>query len=146
MDWQLSARERKGFRVSILVFLVVWVALVAFIENMRGFDLITGSLYSLTLLIAGIWTLIRRANAVEAIPIQRSDWFLVSLGMAIQGAATLIGSQIGAILMARGRVDLFVVAWQVRAALVISSFLLISWGIYRGPSVSKFSTIGTIEA
>jgi hypothetical protein len=140
-DWQLTARERRAFQVATLVFVVVWVALVAFVEDMREFDRVTAPMYSLTLLAAGTWTLLRRANVSEATPLTQSDWFWVCSGTAVYGAATALAAPIGAILITRQRFDLFDIAWQVRAALSTLGFLLMSWGIYRGPTVSKYATV-----
>lgn len=145
-EWQLTARERRAFSVATTLFLVAWVLLVAFVEDMRNFDRVTAPLYSLTLLAGGAWTLVRRANALEAMPLLESDWFWVCSGMAVYGAATALAAPIGAILIERRRFDLFGIAWQVRAALSTLGFLLMSWGVFRGPAVSKFSTIGTTEA
>ena len=144
-EWQVTGRERRRLRLAIIPFAVVWIVLVALVEDVRNFDLVTGPLYSLSLLGVAVWTLIRRAGSVEATLLHDTDWFWAALGIAVNGACTALSSPVGAILLARGRVDLFVFAWEVRATLVIASLILISWGIYRGPMLSKFSTIGTTE-
>jgi hypothetical protein len=140
-EWQLSHRERQVIRVGTFVFLVAWVLLVAFVEDVTGFDLVTGPLYSLTLLVAAAWTLIRRAGVVVATPLPESDWFWVCLGLSIYGASTALADPIGGILLQRQQLDLFYIAWSVRAVFSTLSFLLISWGIYLGPAVSKFATV-----
>ena len=145
-EWQVSANARRMMRIAILPMVVVWVLLVMFVEDMRNFDLVTGPFYSLTLLVTGVWTLLRKAGTVEATPLHDTDWFWVALGLAASGAATAMASPVAALLMDRGRVDLVILAWEVRAALSTLAFCLIAWGVYRGPMVSKFSTIGTIEA
>jgi hypothetical protein len=139
-EWQTTGRERRWFRAGIFAFLVLWVLLVATVEDMRNFDLVTGPFYSLTLLAAGTWTLVRRAAVVEAAPLHQNDWFWVSLGLAVNGACTALSSPLGAILIARGRFDLFNVAWQIRGLLVLLSMSFLSWGIYRGPLRSKYAT------
>ena len=140
MSWQLTRRERRVFRFGTLGFLLLWVLLVALVEDMRNFDLVTGPLYSITFLIAGAWTMLRRAGEIETTPFQQSDWFWIAGGIAVHGACTAMASPIGAVLIARQRYDLFDIAWQVRAFFVTISFLLISWGVFVGPSVSKYST------
>lgn len=140
-EWQADARSRRWMRLSIVPMIVVWALLVMFVEDVRNFDLVTGPLYSLTLLVASMWTLLRRAGAVEATPLQESDWYWIALGLAANGACTALSSPIGAILLARGRFDLFNIAWQVRGALSALSYCLVAWGIYLGPSVSKYSTV-----
>jgi hypothetical protein len=141
MSWQLTRRERRVFRFGTLCFLLIWVLLVALVEDMRNFDLVTGPLYSITFLIAGAWTMLRRAGETEVTPFQQSDWFWIAGGIAVHGACTALASPIGAILIARHRYDLFNIAWQVRAFFVTVSFLLLGWGVFVGPSVSKYSTV-----
>jgi hypothetical protein len=139
-EWQVSLRDRRILWVGFVGFLLIWVILVAFVENMWDFTIATGPMYSLVLLGAAGWTLLRRAFALEITPLVHTDWFWISLGIAVYGACTALSEPIGGILVARGRFDLFDIAWQVRAGCSIIGFLLISWGIYRGPMVSKFST------
>lgn len=140
-EWQLTRREQRVIQVGTFVFLVAWVLLVALVEDVTGFNLITGPLYSLTLLLAAAWTLIRRASVIEATPLLQADWFWVCLGLSIYGAATALADPIGGILVARQRLDLFHVAWSLRALFSIVSFLLMSWGIFQGPAVSRFATV-----
>jgi hypothetical protein len=140
-ELQGSERDRRHLRGAILPVVALWIVLVAFVENVRWFDLVTAPLYSTVLLGAGLWTLLRRSAQTEAFPITRTDWFWVSLGLALHGATTLITSQMGALLLDRQQFELFSTLWQVRAALTILSFALVSWGVYRGPPVSSFATV-----
>lgn len=144
-EFQLTTRERQALRLGIAVFLALWVLLVAFVEDMRGFNLASGPLFSLMLLALGAWTLVRRALIAEIAPLYQQDWFWISAGMATYGACTALAEPIGGILLARQRFDLFNIAWQVRAALSTLGFAMMSWGIYLGPMVSKFSTLGQSE-
>lgn len=139
-EWQLTRREQQAFTVIVVVFLISVVGLVAFVEDVNTFNRGIGPMYSLALLVGGLWTLGRRTWATHASPIQHSDWFWVSVGLAVYGASTALASPIGGYLIAQGRPELVIVAWKVRALLVIFSLGLVSWGIYRGPLVSKFST------
>ena len=141
-EWQVTARERRGFGIAIVLFLLACVALVASIEEIGTFNFGVGPLGSLTLLAAGIWTLLRRTSEVEQTPVHRTDWFWVSLGLATQGGATALASPLGGVLLERGRLDLLNIAWQVRAVIVFISYLFIGWGIYRGPAASKFAATG----
>ena len=139
-DWQVSAREMRWYRRGAIGFVVVWAVLVVLVEDVRNFGLATGPVFSLTLLAIGTWTLLRRTHVIEAGPFTGSDWFWVSTGLAINGAATALSTPLGAILIERQRYDLFNVAWQVRAVLVTISYLFMSWGIYRGPAAQAFAT------
>jgi hypothetical protein len=133
--WQITDRERRWFRFAIPVFLTLWLLLVAFVEDMRDFDRLTGPLYSITCLVAGMWTMLRRAGTVEAIAIQKFDWFWVSLGLAIQGAVTAVTSPLAGALMQRGEADLMLLAWEIRGGFVILSYCLIAIGLYLRPPV-----------
>lgn len=139
-SWQATARETRIVRWLIPVVLVLWALLVMFVEDVTGFDLVTGSLYSLTVLLLSLWTLLRRSAQLEATSLLECDWFWVCIGLAIYGASTALASQVAAVLVARERIDLYRIVWQMRAALSTLSFLLISWGIYRGPPAPKFAS------
>jgi hypothetical protein len=139
-EWQLTEQERRGFSIGIILFLLSCVGLVAFVEDIGTFNFGIGPLSSLSFLAAGIWTLLRRTGAVEQMPVQQTDWFWVSLGLAIQGGATALASPLGGVLVERGRLDLLLVAWKVRGVFMLASYLLIGWGIYRGPAAPAFAT------
>lgn len=139
-EWQRTPAEGVAFRRAMIPTLAIWIVLVLFVEDMTNFDLVTGPLYSITLLVAGLWTLLRRTQETEVTPIVRTDWFWVSLGFALAGASTALASPVAALLMAQERADLAILTWKLRAGLSTIAFLTISWGIYRGPMVSKFST------
>lgn len=140
-EWQLTDRERRAFGVGTLLFLLSCVALVASVEDIRTFNFGIGPLASLTLLAGATWTLLRRTAATDQLAIHRTDWFWVALGLAIQGGATALASPLGGVLLERGRLDLFTIAWEVRAILLVISYLLVGWGIYRGPGVSATATV-----
>ncbi len=139
--WSITDRERQLFRWSVFAFLVAWLLLVAFFEDVRDFDRLTGPLYSLTGLAGALWTMTRRAGTVEAIALQRFDWFWICLGIAIQGAATAVSSPIAGILVARGDLDLFYLIWTIRGALVVLAYGLMSYGIFLRPPLSNYSTV-----
>lgn len=140
-EYQQTARERRTFRMGILAFVGVWVLLVAFVETMTDFDRVTATLYSLTLVATGLWTLLRRASAIEQLPIHQTDWFWISLGIVVSGTCTAIASPLGAILLERGEYQLFNRVWQVRGATITVAYLMVSWGIYRGPPAPRFISV-----
>lgn len=144
-EWQLTTKERRFFLGVIITFLIAALLLTAFIEDLGNFNFSIGPIYSLLLLMGGLWTLIRRAWAVEVSPLLDHDWFWVGLGLATYGASTALASPVAGYLINQGRPDLVNLAWEVRAGCVLTSLGLVSYGIFRGPMVSKFSTIGTIE-
>lgn len=132
-EYQLTLLERLTFRISLGLFIVIYLLLVAYFEDITHFGQYSQTLYSLFLLVAALWTLGRRSLMQEGGLAIDTDWFWIALGLAIYGAATAATGAIGNILLARDRVDLFVQAWNVRAALVILAFISISWGVFRGP-------------
>ena len=133
-EWQLTYVERLTIRIALALFISIYLLLVAFFESTTHLGQYSHTLYSLVLLSAALWTLGRLSLAQEDALAIDTDWFWISFGLAIYGAATAATAAIGNILLARDRIDLFVRAWNVRAALVILAFLAISWGVYRGPS------------
>lgn len=139
-EWQLTRAEWHGFTGVSLLFLLTTLLLVAFVEDIGTFNRGIGPFYSLALMVGGLWTLARRTLETRATPVHQSDWFWVALGLAMYGASTALASPIAGYLIAKGRPDLVILAWKIRAVFVIVSFSLIAWGIYRGPLVSKFST------
>jgi len=140
-EWQLTGRERRAFGVGTLLFLLGCVGLVASVEDVGTFNFGIGPLASLTLLAAATWTLLRRTAATEQLSIHLTDWFWVALGLAVQGGATALASPLGGVLLERGRIELFTIAWEIRSVLVFGSYLLIGWGTYRGPALSATATV-----
>ena len=140
-EWQVTERERRAFGAGTLLFLLSCVGLVASVEDIQTFNFGIGPLASLTLLAGAIWTLLRRTAATEQLAIHRTDWFWGALGLAMQGGATALASPLGGVLLERGRIDLFTIAWEVRAVLLVISYLLVGWGIYRGPGVSATAMV-----
>ena len=133
-EYQVTYVERLMCRIGLGLFLGIYMLLVAFFEDFAHFGQYSHTLYSFVLLVAALWTLGRRALTQEDVLALEADWFWIAFGLAIYGAATAATAAIGNILLARDRVDLFVKAWDVRAALVILAFLAIAWGVFRGPS------------
>jgi hypothetical protein len=133
-ELQVSYLERVMFRIGLGLFIGIYLLLVSFFEDVTHFGQFSHTLYSFVLLVAALWTLGRRAFTQEDALALDTDWFWIGFGLAIYGAATAASAAIGNILLARDRVDLFVKAWDVRAALVILAFLAITWGVFRGPA------------
>lgn len=133
-ELQVSYVERLTFRIGLGLFLGLYLVLVLGFEDFAHFGQFSHTLYSLVLLAAALWTLARKALTQEEALALDTDWFWIAFGLAIYGAATSATAAIGNILLVRERVDLFVKAWNLRAALVILAFLAISWGVFHGPS------------
>jgi hypothetical protein len=133
-EWQVTYLERVMFRVGFGLFAGTYIVLATFFESVTHFGQYSHTLYALVLLSAALWTLGRRSfEQAEGLALE-TDWFWAALGLAVYAAATASTAALGNILMARGRVDLFMKVWNLRAAFVILAFLAISWGVYRGPA------------
>jgi hypothetical protein len=132
-EWQVDPAHRRAFRWGIVGFIVIWGALILTIQDIRDFGSIITPFYSLPLLAAGLWTLLQRAQVSLATPILGADWFWGGTGLALQGAAMALAASVGALLLRQGRPDLFDLVWHIRASLLIISYGLMSWSIYRGP-------------
>lgn len=145
-EWQLTPRERIWLRRLIIAFLIIWIALVTWVEDVSGFDVVTAPFYSFSIMSAAVWTLLRRATAELHAPFYTADWFWVCVALAINGAVTGLAAPIGGYLYAKGEIDTFRLVWDLRAGFVTLSMVLLSWGVFVGPGVSKFFTIGTTEA
>jgi hypothetical protein len=139
-ELQGSPGATRAFRSLAVAFPIVWTILMTTVEDLRNFGLVTTPLYALTLLASGLWTLLHRYRLILEVRLTRTDWFWAGLGLALQGAAMALAASVGAIFVARGRLDLFNLVWHTRAVIMICSYLLLAYGIYRGPMVSKFST------
>lgn len=127
-EWQVTRPERRAFRVGIFVLLIAYVLLTALVEDVSNFSRFGGPLYALALLAAGSWTMARRASVTIWPSIMRTDWFWIAGGLAIYGATTLISGQVGALLLAAHRLDLFVRVWDVRAVCADLVFVAVAAG------------------
>lgn len=133
-EWQVTYVERLTLRLSILPFLIVYVLLVYFVEDITTFSRYGYPMYSIALLGAAVWTLLRRAFQPSTLPIQRSDWFWVVGGLALYGATTAVSQPVSAILLAQHRVDLLVRVYEFRAVCIDIAFLAIVAGFLLPPS------------
>lgn len=126
--WQLTYLERLTLRLAIPIYVVAHFTLALLTEDLRHFSRYAAPLHSLIILIAALWTLIRRSFASSEQPLLQSDWFWVAGGLAIYGATSAAFGPVASILM-RDRIDLVVAAVNVRAAFHILSFVAIAWGV-----------------
>lgn len=126
--WQLTYLERLTLRLAIPMYVVAHFTLALLTEDLRHFSRYAAPLHSLIILVAALWTLIRRSFAQSEQPHLESDWFWVAGGLAIYGAASAAFGPVASILM-RDRIDLVVAAVNVRSALHILSFAAIAWGL-----------------
>lgn len=129
-SWQLSYVERIALKVTSLLTLVTLSTLTLTVENLAGFSRFTGPLGGLILLVAALWTMLRRSfgPAIEAHT--RTDWFWVSLGLALYAISSGAYEPVAAALMDE-RIDLVYLVLKVRMVIYILGFLSITWGLLR---------------
>lgn len=134
-DWQVTQVERLAFRLAIVPYLVVFISLLVWVEETGNFSRYAYPFSTLVVLGGALWTLLRRAFLPTSGGLARADWFLVSLGLALNAATTTLASPIAAVLLANHRVDLIVQVWEVRAIFVIISLTCIAVGALNRPAV-----------
>lgn len=132
--WQVSYVERLTLRVSIILFLLLYVALVTWVEDVTTFSLYSIPMYSMALLGASAWTLLRRALRPLAVPLHRTDWFWILGGLTIYGAVVGLAQPVSAVLLAGDRIDLLVLVYKVRAVFVDLAFVAITAGVLLPPA------------
>ena len=132
-EWQVNARDERILQNAIFLLLGVYVALVAFVEDVSTFSRYAIPLLSLALIAAGAWTLIQRAFRDLHASFGRADWAWIVGGLAFYASTTLVSQPVGAGLLAADRVDLFTLVWQLRAVCVDLAFVLITVGTAMRP-------------
>ena len=133
-EWQTTSLERMAFRIAVLPFLVLYGALIYFLDGIRDFSRFSYPFGILVVLGGALWTLLRRTYTTSTEQAVRTDWFLMLVGLALNAATTLISSPVASMLMAQQRVDLVVRFWEVRAVFVIISILIVAVGAARAPA------------
>ena len=133
-DWQVTSTERLAVQIGVFPFVLVYCALLIWIEDISNFTRYAYPFEALVVLGISVWTLARRSLRYLDSSAPRTDWFFVLGGLALQSATTGASSPIGAILLARNRVDLFVLVWELRGWCILASILLVTYGVLRPPA------------
>ena len=137
-EWQVSFVERLTLRIMVIPCLLIYGGLMLFVENTETFSRYAYPFYTLVVLGVSAWTLLRRAFRDTALlPLTRSDWFFVLGGVALETATTLVSTPIGAVLMARQRIDLLTAVWEFRAACSIVALMVIGYGMLIPPAEER---------
>ena len=136
-EWQVSEVERLTVRIAIIPCVLVFGGLVLFVEDIAHLSRFAYPFYLFVVLALASWTLLRRADLHPGTPILGTDWFLILSGLALSSATTIAATPIGAVLMARQRVDLFTQVWELRAVITTVAILLITAGTLRRPGEAE---------
>ena len=125
--WQTGDLTRLTMRLAIVPFLLIWAALTWAVEDTSAFTRVAGPMASLIALAAAAFTLVAGSHSSrESLP--GHDWFWVSSGMALYfGTSSALGP-LSALLVASSPA-LLDQAFQVKALLDITAFLLIARGV-----------------
>lgn len=130
-EWQVTQFERLTFKIALYIVLVVYVLLVAFVEDVSTFGRFGIPILSLVVTAGGAWTLLRRGFRTTDRPLWSTDWCWIAGGLTLYAGTTLITEPIGAVLLNAQRFDLFSRVWAFRAACVDVAMLAIALGILR---------------
>jgi hypothetical protein len=124
--WQTRQLARLTMRAAIPPFLVAW-GLLLLVEDLYNFSAIAEPVYSLLALAAALYTLVSRSGeATESL--LGADWFWVCAGLALHFGALVFLTPFSAALV-RTNPEIVVRAYQVRAAINILAFAIITIGI-----------------
>lgn len=125
--WHDPGTGRLTLRVAVPIFVTVSVVLTLF-EDAHTFSLVAAPFHGLVLLIAGIWTFIRRGLA-ETLPLAGRDWFWTLAGFMLYAGTTTAQEPVSWYLLAIDRVDLLALVIQAKAGSDILAFAAITWGL-----------------
>lgn len=134
--WHTGFR-RLVVRCLVPGFLVAWVGLALFAEDLSSFSRYIGPLKHILVLAVASYTLVRRGGTPWLGPLFSQDWPWICGGLALYSAASLSFEPAGAYL-AGTRPDLVVAALNLKQAISAIAFTAIAWGMTRpfGPSSS----------
>jgi hypothetical protein len=124
--WQLRSSWRRVLLVSAVVLPVVWLA-IAWDEGLGTFGPTSGSLETILLLAASLFTLVTR-SAFATDRLVREDWFWTSLGLSIYYATTAALWSFAQYAYPE-HPELIRLAWRTKATVDILAFLIITYGV-----------------
>jgi hypothetical protein len=133
-EWQITYLERLTFRITLFVVLVVYILLVAFVEDVSTLSRFGIPMYSLVLTGAGAWTLFRRAFRTTDRALWATDWWWIVGGLTLYAATTMLAHPIGGVFLAAQRIDLFVRIWEFRAVCVDIAMVAVTVGFLNAPA------------
>ena len=118
---------RVALKAAIPPVVLVSVLLSLTIDDARQFSLVVAPFHSTVTLLASLWTFVALSFRADS-AIHRNDWFWIIGGVMLYAAATTAIQPLSWYLL-RERVDLLHAAFNIRAAIVLTSFAAITWGM-----------------
>ena len=125
---QLHPTERLTLRLAIPIVLVVTAVLFVAFEDASEFSRFTSTFLWLVLLLAALWTFVRRSFAATERLI-RLGWFWIVLGLILHAASSTAIEPLSGYFLAVDRVDLIFQAINAKAGVDLVAFVIIAWGV-----------------
>lgn len=127
-QWFEDGTGRLALRVAIPIFVAVSVSLSVWVDNPTTFSLFAAPFHHLVLLLAALWTFVRRALG-ERRSVVSSDWFWILVGfMLYAGTSTAIQAVVWYLLDA-GREDLLLGVFNLKAGATLVAFIAVAGGM-----------------
>jgi hypothetical protein len=126
--WHPPGTARLALRLAVPLFVAVSVAFTLRVESAHTFSLVAAPFHGLVLLLAGLWTFIRRSLEETGSILQR-DWFWTVAGLMLYAGPTAALEPAAWYLLAVERVDLLHLMVNAKAAGDILAFGAITWGV-----------------
>ncbi len=125
--WQERDVARLTFRLAIPLFIVVWIGLLVFAENLQAFSRYGSPLRAILLVYVAAYTLVTRSvGAVE--PVWREDWFWVAAGTLVSYGTSAIVTPLANLLLATSPGQLRRM-YDVFNGVDVIANLLVTWGM-----------------
>jgi hypothetical protein len=126
--WQIGTTERVTLRLAIPIFVFVSVSLSILVDDLSTFSLVTAPYHAMVLLLAAMWTFVRRSLSETGIMLSQ-DWFWAVGGLMLYAATSTAIQPLAFYLLGEGREDLFHAALNVKAAIDVLAFAAIMGGM-----------------
>lgn len=126
-EWQTGESERRAVRFAAVGFLLVYLVLVAAVEDPRAFSRFARPLQAILVVSVAAWTMVRRTVTTFESPLA-APWFWVSAGLLLYFGSGAVLGPVSNLLM-RTSPDLVRIAYVVKALVNIVAYLLVARGI-----------------
>jgi hypothetical protein len=151
--WHPPGTGRLTLRVAVPLFVLLSAALTIAAEDPRATSLVVGPFRGLVLLLAALWTFLRRGLTSHE-HLMQQDWFWVVGGFMLIGGVSTPFQPLIWYLVNSGRLDMISAAFSLKAVTEIAAFAAIARGVVcplrstssGGDSSPPFSPLGSSSA
>lgn len=126
-EWHPRKAASLALKSAIPLVILVSIGLTLTLDDPRSFSLVVTPFHSIVMLLAAVWTFVSLSLDARS-SLVREDWFWIIGGLMVY-AATATAIQPLAWYLIQERVDLLHAAFNVRAGVVLLSFVAITWGM-----------------